>query len=204
MNQFFTNLTPTQRLIFYVAAFFVTLALFDLLLVRPTLSRQEQIDQDIKNEEEAIKGDLKILSYKGKIEAEKQSLKPYLTDVVPKEEDIMSEFLGKLDSYVAESGVTLQKNNRSSDQAEESEDKDKKDFLIYKADLECSGDLENIAKLIYRIDTSKEFLKILKINLAMKKTGDVEEMKAVMVVAKYIFPSDPAVINTTSAPDAVR
>ena len=68
------------------------------------------------------------------------------------------------------------------------------------------GNLDDITKLIYRIDTSKEFFKILKINLAMKKTGDVEEIRAVMTVAKYIVPSERALLASSSGatPSASR
>lgn len=199
MNQFFSNLTPFQRKIFYVAVFFVTLALFDRLLIEPTLSKRAEIDEQIKREKELIRGDIKILSYKGKIAKEKQVLKPYFSDTVPKDEDVMSEFLGKLDTFAAESGLTVQKNNRSSDQTEVAEDPGKaKGILVYKADFECSGNLEDVAKLIYRIDTSQEFFRILKINLAMKKTGEVEEIRAVMTVAKYIVPSERALLASGS------
>ncbi|MBL8012880.1 MAG: hypothetical protein JNN05_03445 [Candidatus Omnitrophica bacterium] len=200
MNQFFTSLTPLQKKFFYVAVFFVTLALFDVLLVSPSNAKRVKIEEETKSAEEAIKGDLKILSYQSKVDKEKELFKPYYSDSIPKDEEVMSQFLGKLDSYVKEFGLTLTKNNRSNDQAEESADAaSKKDYLTYKADLECSGNLEDIAKLLYKIDTSKEFFKILKINLAMKKTGDVEEMKAVMTVAKYIFPSDPELLKDSTA-----
>lgn len=199
MNQFFSNMTPLQRKIFYVAVFFVTLALFDRLLISPTVAKRAEIDEQIKREKDKIRGDIKILSYKGKIAKEKEALKPYFSDVIPKDEDVMAGFLGTLDSFMTESGLTIQKNNRSSDQVQESEDPDKaKDILVYKADLECSGNLDDITKLIYRIDTSKEFFKILKINLAMKKTGDVEEIRAVMTVAKYIVPSERALLASSS------
>lgn len=199
MNQFFTSLTPLQKKLFCIAAFFVTLALFDVLLVSPSLAKRAKIEEDTKAAEESIKGDLKILSYQNKIDKEKELFKAYYSDSIPKDEDVMAQFLGKLDAYVKEFNLTLAKNNRSNDQAEGSADADaKKDYLIYKADLECSGNLEDIAKLIYKIDTSKEFFKILKINLAMKKTGDVEEMKAVMTVAKYIFPSNPALLKDSA------
>lgn len=201
MNQFFANMTPLRRMLFYTAVFFVIALLFDWLLIGPTLNKRAKLDESIANEEESIKGDIKLLSYKGKIAKEKEMLAPYFTKELPKEEDVMADFLGKLDSFVKESNLTVQKNNRSADQAEESKDsKEPKDYLTYKADLECSGNLEDIAKLIYRIDTSKEFFKILKINLAMKKTGEVEEMKAVMTVAKYIVPSDKALLASDSAP----
>ena len=202
MNQFISNLTPLQRKMFYITVFFVMLALFDRLLVAPTLAKRVKIDEDIKSEENSIKGDIKVLSYKGKVAKEKEILGPYFTRVLPKEEDVMAEFLGKLDSFAKDSGLTVQKNNRSSDQIEDT--KEAKEFLVYKVDFECSGNLEDIAKLMYRIDTSKEFLKILKINLAMKKTGEVEEMRAVMTVAKYIVPSEKALLASASAPKVVR
>jgi hypothetical protein len=199
MNEFFSNMTPLQRKIFYIAVFFVTLALFDRLLIEPTVSKRAEIDEQIKREKELIRGDIKILSYKGKIAKEKEILKPYFSDAIPKDEDVMSEFLGKLDTFAAESGLTVQKNNRSSDQTQEADDAGKtKDILVYKADFECSGNLEDVAKLIYRIDTSREFFKILKINLAMKKTGDIEEIRAVMTVAKYIVPTERALLASGS------
>jgi hypothetical protein len=37
----------------------------------------------------------------------------------------------------------------------------------------------------------------------MKKTGDVEEMKAVMTVAKYIIPSNSALLASSSASKSV-
>jgi hypothetical protein len=201
MNQFFTSMTPLRRLLFYTAVFFVIALLFDWLLIGPTIAKRAKLDESIAKEEESIRGDIKILSYKGKIAKEKEMLGQYFSESLPKEEDVMSDFLGKLDSFVKDSGLSVQKNNRSADQGVEAkDDKEPKDYLVYKADLECSGNLEDIAKLIYRIDTSKEFFKILKINLAMKKTGEVEEMRAVMTVAKYIVPSDKSLLASDSAP----
>lgn len=199
MNQFFANMTPLQRKIFYVAVFFVTLALFDRLLIAPTMAKRNEIDEQIKREKEKIKGDIKILSYKGKVAKEKEVLKPYFSNVIPKEEDVMAEFLGKLDTFVTESGLTIVKNNRSNDQSPADGKEMLKDILVYKADLECSGSLDDIVKLMYRIDTSKEFFRILKFNLAMKKTGDLEEMRAVMTVAKYIVPSERALLASVPA-----
>ncbi|MBP6343408.1 MAG: hypothetical protein KA403_05710 [Candidatus Omnitrophica bacterium] len=204
MNQFFANMTPLRRILFYTAVFFVIALLFDWLLIGPTVAKRAKLDDSIAQEKESIKGDIKMLSYKGKIAKEKEVLSTYFTNDLPKEEDVMADFLGKLDSFVKETGLSVQKNNRSADPAEEAKDGKAPDYLVYKADLECSGNIEDIAKLIYRIDTSKEFLKILKINLAMKKNGEVEEMRAVMTVAKYIVPSDKTLLasKATPAPEA--
>ncbi len=201
MNQFFSNLTPRQTKILSVAIFIVVLALFDRLLIDPMTAKLTVINETIESEKNAIKSDLRFLTYKDRILKEGKLFEPYYSDTLPKEEDVMAAFLGKLDIFVSESGLTKIKNNRSSDP--QGQNAESKDFLVYKVDLECSGDLENIAKLMYAIDTSKEFFKILKFNLAMKKTGDVEEMKAVMTVAKYIVPSSKVLLASSSASNAI-
>ena len=201
MNQFFSDLTPRQSKVLTVAVFAVVLALFDRLLVGPMTAKLTAVDDTIESEKNAIKSDLRFLIYKNRILKEGKIFEPYFTDAIPKEEEAMAAFLEKLDNLVVASGLTKIKNNRSND--EQGQSTASKDFLVYKVDLECSGDLENIAKLMYAIDTSREFLKILKFNLAMKKTGDAEEMRAVMTVAKYIVPSDNALLASLSAPNAI-
>jgi len=190
MNKFLANLTPSQKKIFYVAVFMVVLALFDRLLVGPTTAKLHTVDEAIESEENSIKGDLRFLAYKDRINQEGKIYDAYYAKGTPREDEVMAAFLEKLDNFTTQSGLTLQKNNRSNDQKDPS--KESPDYLVYRADLEVSGTLDNIAKLMYAINTSPDFLKILKLNLAMKKTGDVEEMKASMTVAKYIITDNPS------------
>ena len=202
MNQFLASLTPRQAKIFYVTVFIVVLALFDRLLVGPTMSKLAAIDESIANEKTAVQSDLRFLTYKDRVQNEAKLFEQYYVEALPKEEDVMGPFLDRLDSLVKEAGLTLAKNNRSADQPA-AEDKGSKDFLVYKADLEVSGSLDNVAKLMYTIDTSKEFFKILKVNLTMKKNGDVEEIKATMTVAKYIVPASNVLLASSATAPAV-
>jgi hypothetical protein len=185
VNKFLANLTPAQKKIFYVTIFVVVLALFDRLLVGPTMVKLGAIDEAIENEENSIKRDLRFLAYKDRIDKESKVFESYYTKTAPREDEVMSAFLENIDKMVSQSGLVLVKNNRANDQKDPS--KESKDYLVYRAEVEATGSLENIAKLMYAIDTSPEFLKILKMNMTMKKTGDVEEMKASMTVAKYII-----------------
>jgi hypothetical protein len=199
MGQFLTNMTPSQKKIFYVAVFIVVLALFDRLLVGPTMTKLGNIDEAIENEENSIKRDLRFLSYKDRINKESKTFEPYIAATTPREDEVMASFLEKLDQLVTKSGLVLLKNNRSNEQRDPT--KESKDYLVYRAELEASGSLEDIAKLLYAIDTSSDFLKVQKLNLAMKKTGDVEEMRAVLTVAKYIVtPSTPDSASKPAAP----
>jgi hypothetical protein len=192
VNKFLSSLTPSQKRIFYVTVFVVILALFDRLLVGPTMTKLGAIDESIQSEENSIKGDLRFLSYKDRINKEAKAYDAYYAQGTPREDEVMAAFLDKLDKLVNQSGLTLQKNNRSNDQKDPS--KESKDYLSYRADVEASGSLDGVAKLMYAISTSPDLLKILKMNLAMKKNGDVEEIKVTMTVAKYII--------TTSAPSS--
>jgi hypothetical protein len=205
VNKFLANLTPSQKKIFYVAVFFVVIALFDRLLVGPTMAKLSAIGQAIECEENSIKGDLRFLAYKDRINKESKTFEPYYAKETPREDEVMAKFLENLDKIVSQSGLVLLKNNRSNDQKDPSQES--KDYFVYKADLEASGSLDDIAKLMYTINTSSDLMKILKVNLAMKKTGDVEEMKASMVVAKYIVraassPAQPSETKSSAAKPA--
>ncbi len=199
MGTFLANMTPSQKKIFYVTVFIVVIALFDRLLVGPTMTKLGSIDESIENEENSIKRDLRFLSYKDRINKEGKTFEQYIAKTAPREDEVMASFLEKLDQLVTKSGLVLLKNNRSNEQRDPT--KESKDYLVYRAELEASGSLEDIAKLLYAIDTSSDFLKVQKLNLAMKKTGDVEEMKAVLTVAKYIVtPTTPDSAPKPAAP----
>jgi hypothetical protein len=188
VNKFLAGMTPAQKKIFYVTVFFVVLALFDRLLIGPTVAKLGSIDESIRMEEDSIKGDLRFLAYKDRINKESKSYEMYYVKGTPKDDQVMAAFLEKLDKFVSQSGLTLLKNNRSSEQKDA--DKESKDFYTYRAELEASGSLDNVVKLMYAINTSPDFMKIVKLNLAMKKNGEVEELKAAMTIAKYIISSE--------------
>ena len=64
-----------------------------------------------------------------------------LSNLMAVEKRLIKRTLDKLDKMISDSGLTKIKNNRSNDP--QGQNAESKDFLVYKVDLECSGEIEN-------------------------------------------------------------
>lgn len=158
---------------------FVLMALLDRLFIGPTTSKLKSLDDEIAQQENVIKGDLRLLSYKNKILKENKSLAAFFMQKPQAEEEIIADFLKKIEVLATESKVNLAK-------VSPADSKPKKGFIEYYADLECDGTLENVAKFMYAINASSDLLKVVKFNLNPKKAG-ADEVVSNMTVTKVII-----------------
>ena len=182
IGQFVAGLSDTGKKLFAGALVIVAVALFDRLLIGPTMSRMHSIDQEIAREESGIKQDLHFLSYKNKILKESEALSPYLTVELPKEEEIIAAFLKKLEMLASKGNVTIIKITPSPGTQE-------KDYWKYTADLECSGKLPDVISFMHLINSSNDLMKVAKFNVAAKK--DNEDLKVAMTVDKVVVGKRP-------------
>ncbi len=178
IQNFLSKLSPTEKKIFYIAIIFVLLALLDRLFLGPAMSRLKSLDEEIEQQKNVIKGDLRFLSYKDKILKENETFKPYYAPKSQAEEEIIAAFLKKFEILASDSKVNLIKINPA-------DSKQRKGFIEYYANLECDGKLDDMAKFIYSINTSDDLLKIVKLSMAPKKAGS-EEVTSSMTVTKTI------------------
>ena len=178
IQNFISKLSPKEKRIFYIAIIFVVVAFLDRLFLGPVMSRLHSIDSEIEQQKNAIKSDLRFLSYKDRILKENEDFGVYYTKKAQTEEEIIAAFLKKIEMLASESKVNLIK-------VSPSEAKQRKGYMEYYADLECDGHLEDIAKFIYAINTSPDLLKIVKLSINPKKAGS-EDMSAVLQVTKLI------------------
>ncbi len=179
ITQFIAGLSSTGKKLFAIAFVIVAIALFDRLLISPTLSRMSAIDSDIEKETNSIKQDLRFLSYKDKINSESKVYAPYLSEKALSEEEIISAFLKSIEVLAKKGNVTVAKVTPSSGSKE-------KDYVKYVADLECSGVLSDVVTFIHLIDTSEELMKVVKFSFSSKK-ADSDEIKAVMTIHKVVI-----------------
>ena len=191
ISKFISGLSDNGKKLLAAALIIVVVALFDRLLIGPTLSRMAAIDQDISKEEGMIKQDLHFLEYKNKILKEAQAVESYVTKDLPGEEEIIAGFLKKLEMLANKSGVTLIKVTPSAGTQE-------KEYLKYQADLECSGKFADVAAFMHLVGTSDDLMKVVKFNLTSKK-ADSDEIKAVMTVDKVIVGKRPAAVPQPQA-----
>jgi hypothetical protein len=193
ITQFISSLSDTGKKLLVVALIILVVALFDRLLIGPTVARMAAIDQDIVAEESSIKQDIELLSRKEKILKESKALEPYITKQIPTEEEIIAGFLKKLEVLAGKANVTIIKVTPQVGVQD-------KNYIKYQADLECAGVLADVISFMHLLNSSTDLTKVIKFNISAKK-ADTDEVKAVMSVIKAIVSKDalPAKPNVDAA-----
>ncbi len=176
--KFISSLNDKQKKIAAVAVAFVAIALFDRLLIGPTMSKLAAIDQDITKEKDVIKQDMHFLGHKARIVKENQLYDGFFTKQVPSDEEITAAFLKKVEELAQEAKVDLAKVTPVPGQQEA-------DRWKYQADLECSGQLADIITFMHLVDTSQDLLKVVKFNITAKKS-ETDDVKASMTLSKIV------------------
>ncbi|MDE2028176.1 MAG: type 4a pilus biogenesis protein PilO [Candidatus Omnitrophica bacterium] len=179
INKFIAGLNDNQKKLLVFTVVIVIVALFDRLLIGPTMSRLSSIDEDIAKQEDVIKQDLRFLGYKDRIKQETKEIAPYLTAVKLGDNETIAAFLNKIQTLAGASKVNLSKINPSAGQQEAQ-------YWKYQADLECTGNLSDVITFMHAINSDKELMKVDKFSLTGKKdSGDV---KASMTVERIVVP----------------
>jgi hypothetical protein len=161
----------------------VIAALFDRLLIGPTMSRLSSIEEDITKEEEVIKQDLRFLGYKKRILQESQDIDPFLTKNVLSDNEMIAAFLNKIQNLAGQMKVNLIKINPSPGQQDT-------DYWKYQAELECSGQLADVISFMHAVNSGTDLMKVDKFSLNAKKS-DTDEIKAAMTIEKIVVPDKP-------------
>lgn len=184
INKFISELSPNGRKILIVAAFFVLLAAFDRLFLGPSLNKLKEIDDKIVNEESIVRQNIKFLSYRERVAREAGLYKDFYAASVRSEEEIIAEFLKKIELLATQSQVTLSKVSPSAQDYQ-------KERIKYFVSIDCSGKLEDISNFVYLINNSRELLKVEKMNFAANNR-DAEKIQATMTVSRMIIGGDPS------------
>ena len=183
ITKFISSLNENQKKLLVIAVVIVIAALFDRLLITPTMSRLSSIEGDITKEEATIRQDIHFLGYKDRIVKESQEIDPYLTKNMSTDEEMIAGFLKKIEVLAGQSKVTLIKINPAPGEQDA-------EYWKYQADLECSGDLADVISFMHMINANSELMKVLKFNISSKKT-DTDEIKATMTVEKIVVTDKP-------------
>ena len=198
IQKLFSDLSDNGKKLMTVALIFVAAALFDRLLIGPTMSRLSAIDQEIAKEEGIVKQDMRFLGHKDKILKESKALEPYITAKIPSEDEIIARFLKKVEMLANKANVTLVKVTPSTGEA-------KDNYIRYTADLECSGVLSDMVTFMHLVNSSPDLMKVVKFNMGSKKI-DSDDIKATMTVSKIIVGNGPMPVKLkaadATAPDA--
>ena len=183
INKFIAGLNETQKKLLMVAVVIVIAALFDRLLIGPTMSRLSAIEEDITKEEATIKQDVRFLGYKDRIAKESDEIDAFLTKNMSTDEEMIAAFLKKIESLAAKTKVTLIKINPAAGEQDA-------EYWKYQADLECSGNLADVISFMHLVGSDTELMKVDKFNFSGKKS-DTDEIKATMTIEKIVVTTKP-------------
>lgn len=191
ITKFISGLNENQKKLLIIAVVIVIAALFDRLLIAPTMSRLSSIEEDITKEETTIKQDMRLLGYKERIMQESNEIAPYLTQNMTTDEEMIAAFLRKIESMAAQAKVNLIKINPAPGQQDAQ-------YWKYQADLECSGKLADVVSFMHAVNAGTDLMKVLKFNFSGKKS-ETDEIKATMTIEKIVITAKPM---SPKAPDA--
>jgi len=183
INKFIAGLNDNQKKLLVIAVVIVIAALFDRVLIGPTMSRLSAIEEEITKEEASIKQDVRFLGYKDRILQESKEIDPYLTKNISTQEEMIAAFLKKIEILATQSKVNLIKVNPAPVEQDA-------EYWKYQADLECSGQLADVISFMHLVNSDRDLMKVDKFDFSAKKT-DTDEIKATMTIEKIIVTAKP-------------
>jgi hypothetical protein len=184
INKFISGLSANEKKVLAFASLVVLVALFDRLLVAPSMNRLHDIDDSIAKEERVVEQNMRFLTHEDRIVKEAAMFRDYYAKNVRSEEEIIADFLKKVEFLATQAQVTLAKVSPDGQDVQ-------KNYLKYFVTLDCSGKLENIANFIYNVNNSPELLKVEKMNL-LANAREAEKIQATITISKMIMGADPA------------
>ncbi len=181
LHDFYSKLSNQEKMFLYVTLGVIVLAVFDFLFLQPVVTQLKTLDGQIAQTKDDIKRDVRYLAYKDKIYKENEIYHVYQPDEAKTEDQIFSAFLGMVENFAREVEVNPGKLNPG-------DVVHKKGYAQYFANMECSGKFENLVKLIHKIDTTPNLLKVVKLNIVGKKSS-ADEVTVIMKISKLIIDS---------------
>lgn len=174
---FLSKLPKKEKKLFYAAVIFISLALFDLLIVSPIFSKMKLLDQEIRDKSSGIKKYSHILSQKDRILAERDKYNSFLVSMKSEDEEITS-LLKEIETMAEKSSVYLidMKPVEVKGTGEQSK---------YLVSLNCEAQIEPLITFMYSIENSAGLLTIDKYEMS-PKSKESSIVKCSMSISKIV------------------
>lgn len=175
---FFEKLTDKQKKFVYITLVIVGLALLDRLCFGPITDNIKNIEDEIVRQEETIRGDLRLLGFSDRIMKNGQAFDKYLSEGGKDDDVVNAEFLSLIERLASQSKVNLIKSNPA-------EAKKEKTYAEFYANLDCTGQLNDIITFMHMINTNDQLLKVTRFNMSPKR-GTEGDVNASLTVERLI------------------
>ena len=179
MKDFLKNLSKKEKIMAYVAGFFLLLVMLDRIILVPIMNKLNSLEDGIERQISVIKDGLMILGYKEKISKEYEMLKPYFVTERKTQEEELADFLKEVENLAVQASVQLVTINPS-DKIEETPL-----YIKYQANLECIGSMEKMMVFLYSLSNLQKLMKIETFELMPVSKGS-NDIKCSMLISRVI------------------
>lgn len=176
---FLSRLSKREKTILSAAAIVVSLTVIDRLLIFPIFSKMEELTEEIRDKESAIKKCLHILAHRDGILAASIKYKTFIKAARSTEEE-MTVFLKEVENLASASSIYLI-DMKPGDVQEGAESRK------YVLNLNCEAQLEQIVKFMYSIEQSDKLLTIEKYKVN-PKSKESSVGRCSISIAKTVVP----------------
>jgi Tfp pilus assembly protein PilO len=173
------HFSKREKLIFYGAIIFVSLALVDRLIIRTFAGLTSNIVKQIQDKEAQIKTDLKVLTQKQKIEIQRTNYATYLGKHNTDNEEF-TMILKEVEVLANNAGINLVDMKPGGV-------KESGSYKKYQITLSCEGLMEKIVQFLYNIETANKLFTVEKYELT-PKSRDTAIVKGSMTISSLILP----------------
>jgi len=174
-----SRLSKREKTILYAAAFVLSFTILDRMIISPIFSRMKSLDDEIRESESDVRSDLRVLSHKDRILAEKKQYSSFYGALKTDEEE-MTAVLKEVENLASTASIDLA-NLKPGNITEIRSSK------VYSVNLNCESEMEQIARFMYSIESAKTLLSIDKYQISPKsKESSVARCR--MTVSKIIIP----------------
>ena len=173
ISKIVSRFSNREKMILYGAAFFISIALLDRVVVGPIVDKMDSLNREIHEREVSIKRNLRILAYKDRISSEYAKYTGYLEDFESEEEEITS-FLKEVETIANESAIYLIDMKPRGLQSVGSS-------MQYLVSLTCEAEMESIIEFMYNIENSEKLLTIEKYDISPKEKGSSSTQRTITI-----------------------
>ncbi len=160
ITKFYEKLSKGEKRVLLVTFLFVGFAFTDRVIVMPILTTLSTLNQNVRDQETAIKKSMNVLLHKDSIIAESREYIAYSVEAKNAEEEMVG-LLREVESVAEKSGVTLVF-------VKPGAIKEETDSKKYYTNLECEAPMELVATFFHDLESSDQLIKIEKYQIQPK------------------------------------
>lgn len=185
LSKTFSTLSRREKLVLYAAVGAVSFTLLDRLIVYPIYTRMRQVQTQIRDRENEIVRNMRILSKKERINADVERYVAYLRAAEDRSVD-MTAVLKSIEELAQKSELSVV-DMKPAGIKENEKEKTKK----YVVNLNGEGEMSQIVDFMYRVENSSDLLTIERVQISPKSRESSVAQCAFMISRMFMDAANP-------------